>query len=56
MTFFGPDNYVVVVLPLGGSKAYVTKLVLQLEPRSGRTWFPVGLILPNEALVDVAIR
>jgi ADP-ribose pyrophosphatase YjhB (NUDIX family) len=32
------------------------KLVLQREPRTGKTWFPVGSVTDNEALVDVAVR
>jgi hypothetical protein len=42
--------------PLGGSKASEIKLVLQREPRMGKTWFPACSILPNEAPVDVAVR
>jgi 8-oxo-dGTP pyrophosphatase MutT (NUDIX family) len=52
----GPGNYVVVVLPIRGSKARDTKLVLQGEPRSGKTWFPTDSILPNEEHVDAAVR
>jgi ADP-ribose pyrophosphatase YjhB (NUDIX family) len=32
------------------------KLVLQREPRTGKTWFPAGSVLPNEELVDAAVR
>jgi hypothetical protein len=48
---------VVIVLNIGCSKASNIKLVLKREPRIGKTWFPAGSILPNEAkLVDVAVR
>jgi 8-oxo-dGTP pyrophosphatase MutT (NUDIX family) len=49
-------HYVVVVLHVGGSKASDIKLVLQREPRNGKTLFPVGSILPNEEHVDVDVR
>jgi hypothetical protein len=39
MAFVGHGNYVVVVLHVGGSKAYDIKLVLHREPRTGYTWF-----------------
>jgi 8-oxo-dGTP pyrophosphatase MutT (NUDIX family) len=47
---------VVVVLHVGVSKASNIKLVLQREPRSGKTWFPAGSILPNEEHGDAAMR
>jgi ADP-ribose pyrophosphatase YjhB (NUDIX family) len=56
MASFGPGNCVVPDLQVGGSNAYVTKLVLQREPRIGKTWLPAGSIFPNEAHVDVAVR
>jgi 8-oxo-dGTP pyrophosphatase MutT (NUDIX family) len=56
MASLGPINYVVVVPPLGGSKASDIKLVLQREPRIGKARLRVGSILPKEAHVDVAIR
>jgi 8-oxo-dGTP pyrophosphatase MutT (NUDIX family) len=46
----------VVVLPIKGSKATDIKLVLQIESRNGKTWFPAGSILPNEAHVVAAVR
>jgi ADP-ribose pyrophosphatase YjhB (NUDIX family) len=30
--------------------------VLQREPRSGKTWFPVGLVTANKEHVDAAVR
>jgi hypothetical protein len=54
MASLGPGNYVVVVLHVGGSKASDIKLVLQREPRIGKTLFIVGSILPNEEFVDAA--
>jgi ADP-ribose pyrophosphatase YjhB (NUDIX family) len=56
MTSVGPGHYVVVVLHVRGSKASDIKLVLNREPRSGKTWFPAGSITPNEAYVDSAVR
>jgi 8-oxo-dGTP pyrophosphatase MutT (NUDIX family) len=56
MASLGHGNYFVVVLLVGGSKASGIKLVLQREPRTGKTWFPAGSILPNEAPVDAAVR
>jgi 8-oxo-dGTP pyrophosphatase MutT (NUDIX family) len=46
----------VVVMPIGGSKASNIILVLYREPRSRKTWFLAGSILPNEELVNVAVR
>jgi ADP-ribose pyrophosphatase YjhB (NUDIX family) len=46
----------VVVLHIGGSKASDIKLVLQREPCTGKTWFFVGSILPNEEHADVVVR
>jgi hypothetical protein len=56
MASLGLGNYVVVVLKTRGSKASDIKLVLQREPRFGKTWFFAGLILPNEAHVDDVAR
>ena len=42
MAFVGPGHYVVVVLHVGGSKAYDIKFVLEREPRTGKTWFHAG--------------
>jgi ADP-ribose pyrophosphatase YjhB (NUDIX family) len=47
---------VVVVLHVGGSEAYDTKLVLHCEPRHGIAWFPACSILPNEEHVDAVVR
>jgi hypothetical protein len=44
---------VVVVLHVGGPKASDVKLVLQREPRTSKTWFPAGLILPHEDDVEL---
>jgi ADP-ribose pyrophosphatase YjhB (NUDIX family) len=46
----------VVVLRVGGTKLSDVKLVLQREPRSGKTWFPAGSITANEEHVDDAVR
>jgi 8-oxo-dGTP pyrophosphatase MutT (NUDIX family) len=56
LTSLGHGDYIVVVLHVGGSKASDIKLVLQLEPRYNKTWFPVGSILPNEEPVVVGVR
>jgi 8-oxo-dGTP pyrophosphatase MutT (NUDIX family) len=56
MAFVGLGRYVVVVLHVGGSKLADVKLVLQHEPRSGKTWFQAGSISSNEKHVDVAVR
>jgi 8-oxo-dGTP pyrophosphatase MutT (NUDIX family) len=32
------------------------KLVLQREPRTGKTWFPAGSVTANEEPVDAAVR
>jgi hypothetical protein len=56
MASLGPSNYMVVVMLVGGSKASDIKLVLQCEPRTGKTLFLAALILPNEEQVDVAFR
>jgi 8-oxo-dGTP pyrophosphatase MutT (NUDIX family) len=46
----------VIVLHVGGSKASDIKLVIQREPRIGKTWFLAGSILPNEEHVDADVR
>jgi hypothetical protein len=56
MASVGPGNYVVVVLPVRGSKAFDIKLALHREPLTGNTWFHDGSILPNEEHVDATIR
>jgi 8-oxo-dGTP pyrophosphatase MutT (NUDIX family) len=56
MVSVGLGRYVVVVLHVGGTKLADIKLVLQREPRSGKTWFPAGLVSTNEESVDVAVR
>jgi 8-oxo-dGTP pyrophosphatase MutT (NUDIX family) len=56
MASVGPSRYVVVVLRVDGSKLADIKLVLQREPRSGKTWFPAGSISSNEEHVDAAVR
>jgi 8-oxo-dGTP pyrophosphatase MutT (NUDIX family) len=56
MASVGPGRYVVIVLHVGGSKLADFKLVLQREPRSGKIWFPVGSISPDEELVDADAR
>jgi ADP-ribose pyrophosphatase YjhB (NUDIX family) len=56
MAFVGPGRYVVVVLHVGGTKVADVKLVLQREPRCGRTWFPAGSVTTNEEPVDAAVR
>jgi 8-oxo-dGTP pyrophosphatase MutT (NUDIX family) len=56
MASLGPGHYVVLVIHVGGTRPSEVKLVLQREPRSGKTWFPAGSILPNEEPVDAAVR
>jgi 8-oxo-dGTP pyrophosphatase MutT (NUDIX family) len=56
MAFVGPGHDVVVVLHVGGTKLSGVKLVLQREPRTGKTWFPAGSITTNEEHVDAAVR
>ena len=56
MSSLGPGHYVVLVIHVGGTKPSDLKLVFQREPRTGRTWFPAGSVLPNEEPVDAAIR
>jgi 8-oxo-dGTP pyrophosphatase MutT (NUDIX family) len=56
MASIGPGRYLVVVLHVGGTKLSDVKLVLQREPRTGKTCFPVGSVTTNEEPVDVAVR
>jgi 8-oxo-dGTP pyrophosphatase MutT (NUDIX family) len=56
MAYVGPGRYVVVVLHVGGTKLSNVKLVLQREPRTDKTWFPVGSVAANEEPVDAAVR
>jgi 8-oxo-dGTP pyrophosphatase MutT (NUDIX family) len=46
----------VVVLHVGGTKLSDIKLVLQREPRYGKTWFPTGSVSANVEHVDAAVR
>jgi ADP-ribose pyrophosphatase YjhB (NUDIX family) len=54
--YVGPGRYVVVILHVGGTKLSDVKLVLQREPRTGKTWFPAGSVKGNEEPIDVAVR
>jgi 8-oxo-dGTP pyrophosphatase MutT (NUDIX family) len=56
MASVGHGHFVVVVIHVGGTKLSDVKLVLQREPRIGKTWFPVGSVLPNEEPADAAVR
>jgi ADP-ribose pyrophosphatase YjhB (NUDIX family) len=56
MASVGPGRYVVVTIHVGGTKLSNVKLVLQREPRTGKTWFPAGFVAPNEEHVDAAVR
>jgi 8-oxo-dGTP pyrophosphatase MutT (NUDIX family) len=56
MAFVGPGRYVVVVIHVGGTKLSNVKLMLQLEPRTGKTWFPAGSIKANEEHVDAVVH
>jgi 8-oxo-dGTP pyrophosphatase MutT (NUDIX family) len=47
---------VVVVIHVGGTKLSNVKLVLQREPRTGKTWFPVGSVAANEEPVGDVVR
>jgi 8-oxo-dGTP pyrophosphatase MutT (NUDIX family) len=55
MASVGPGNYVLIVVTIGGSKASYIKLVPR-EPRTGKTWFPAGSVLPYEEHVDAAVH
>jgi 8-oxo-dGTP pyrophosphatase MutT (NUDIX family) len=56
MASVGPGRYVVVVIHVGGTKLSNVKLVLQREPRTGKTGFPAGSVATNEEPVDAAVR
>jgi 8-oxo-dGTP pyrophosphatase MutT (NUDIX family) len=56
MAFVGLGRYMVLVLHVGGTKLSNFKLVLQIEPRTGKTWFPAGSVTTNEEHVDAAVR
>jgi ADP-ribose pyrophosphatase YjhB (NUDIX family) len=56
MASVGPDRYVVVVLHVRGTKFSNVEMVLQREPRTGKTWFPVGCVTANEEHVDAAVH
>jgi hypothetical protein len=57
MASVGPGNYVVVVLPVGGTKASpCIKLVLQSEPRPDKRWFLAGTVLLDEGPLDAVVR
>jgi ADP-ribose pyrophosphatase YjhB (NUDIX family) len=56
MASVGPGHYVVLVIHVGGTKLSNVKLVLQREPRTGKTWFPAGSVTANEAPVDAVVR
>jgi 8-oxo-dGTP pyrophosphatase MutT (NUDIX family) len=56
MASLGPGHYVVLEVHVGGTKPSDLKLILQREPRSGKTWFPSGSVLPNEEHVDAVVR
>jgi 8-oxo-dGTP pyrophosphatase MutT (NUDIX family) len=56
MASVGHGRYVVVVLHVGGTKLSNVKLVIQREPRTGKTWFPGGSVTANEERVDAAVR
>jgi hypothetical protein len=52
MAYAGPCRCVVVVLHVGGSKAFDINRVFKRAPRCDKTWFFVGSILPDEGHVD----
>jgi ADP-ribose pyrophosphatase YjhB (NUDIX family) len=56
MASVGHGRFVVVVIHVGGTKLSNIKLVLQREPRTGKTWFPAGFVAANEEPVDAAVR
>jgi hypothetical protein len=55
MASIGHGDYGVIVLHVGDPKASYIKLVLQREPRTSKTRFHIGSILPNEAHIDAAV-
>jgi 8-oxo-dGTP pyrophosphatase MutT (NUDIX family) len=56
MASLGRGNYVVILLNVEGSKASDMKLVLPQEPRTSKTLFHGGSVLPDKELVDAAVR
>jgi 8-oxo-dGTP pyrophosphatase MutT (NUDIX family) len=56
MAYVKHGHYVMVVLHVGGSKAFDIKLVLLRKPRTGKTRFVAGSILPNEEPYDDDVR
>jgi ADP-ribose pyrophosphatase YjhB (NUDIX family) len=56
MASIGPRHYVVIAIHVGGTKLSDVKLVLQREPRTGKTWFPADSVLPNEEPADAVVR
>jgi 8-oxo-dGTP pyrophosphatase MutT (NUDIX family) len=56
MASLGPCDYVMVALHVGGSGALDIKIVLEREPRTGKSLFLAGLDLPNEEDVDASVR
>jgi 8-oxo-dGTP pyrophosphatase MutT (NUDIX family) len=56
MASLGPGHYVVFIIHVGGIKPSDLKLVLQREPRYGKTWFLAVSVLPNEEHVDAVVR
>jgi 8-oxo-dGTP pyrophosphatase MutT (NUDIX family) len=56
MASVGHGRFVVVVIHVGGATHSNVKLVLQREPRTGKTWFPVGSVSATEEPLDAAVR
>jgi 8-oxo-dGTP pyrophosphatase MutT (NUDIX family) len=56
MASIGPGRYVVVVIHVGVTNLSNVKLMLQREPRIGKTWFPDGSVAANEEHVHAALR
>jgi 8-oxo-dGTP pyrophosphatase MutT (NUDIX family) len=56
MASLGPGHYVVLVIHVGGTKLSDVKVVLQREPRTGKTLFPAGSVLPNEEPMHAVVR
>jgi 8-oxo-dGTP pyrophosphatase MutT (NUDIX family) len=57
MAFVGLDNYVIIAMTVGGSKASDIKLVLlQPQPRTCIISFLAGSILRDEEPIDDAVR
>jgi 8-oxo-dGTP pyrophosphatase MutT (NUDIX family) len=55
MASLGRGSCVVIILAVGGSKASGIELVLQREPRSSKTWFHDGSVLPDEEHIDAGV-